>query len=189
MSGVFGYEMPPVGSAGRGGVTVGASILAGTLQSLRGANGACAAKVRNALPTEFEVVDDGHVDSGTGCAPTSSVVEPVMTADDAAVRLKLTVNTTVRAELGEVANFLAEHPEASVGVGRSGRRRHDTKRVSSFGEVTIPIGGPGAAIVTDPATGIPRACMHFHGRRKKTCTAGVPVGHPSGKAGQCMYKH
>ena len=63
------------------------------------------------------------------------------------------------------------------------------RRFSAFGDVAIPIGGPGAGIITDATTQDPRRSMHFHSIPKKKCTAGVPVGHPSGKAGQCMYKH
>ena len=368
----FCYEMPPVCSAGRGGAVACSGFLAGSLRTLRGANGVWAAEVRNALPNEFGVVDDEHFDSVTGYAPTSSVVAPVMTEGDAAVRLKLTDNTSVRTELGELANYVADHPEDFVAVGRNVRRLYDTlsatqhqtataimlqveqarqisvqpalvaapaknsaqykqraepltallqqlvrrvengepaaddsstvfdpatgrtltpfakavkvssganliyavnllvvfctsvmkkapkvyfrfmevivqitnshghvfahkladamlrkldvghydspislmkagehnmiidsllrmqntaaaaaggPRFSAFGDVTVPIGGPGAGITTDPASGLQQQCLQFHASPKKKCTAGVPVGHPSGMAGQCMYKH
>ena len=77
------------------------------------------------MPNEFGAVDDGHFDSVTGYAATSSVVVTEMTAEDVAVRLKLTENTMVRTELGEVANFPAEHPEDRVVVGRNVRRLYD----------------------------------------------------------------
>ena len=63
------------------------------------------------------------------------------------------------------------------------------KRHAAFGDVTIGFGGPGAAIIVDPVTKIPRPCTHFHATPQKECTAGVPIGHLSGKTGQCMYKH
>ena len=63
------------------------------------------------------------------------------------------------------------------------------KRHAAFGDVTIGFGGPGAAIVIDPETKIPRRCMHFHASPRKKCTAGVPIGHLSDKEGQCAFKH
>ena len=63
------------------------------------------------------------------------------------------------------------------------------KRHAAFGDVTIGFGGPGAAIITNPETKIPRWCIHFHASPRKKCTAGVPIGHISGKEGQCMYAH
>jgi hypothetical protein len=57
------------------------------------------------------------------------------------------------------------------------------------GPVDIPIGGPGAGIVPDFTTKLPKMCTRFHASPKLACSAGVPAGHASGTAGWCMFAH
>jgi hypothetical protein len=66
---------------------------------------------------------------------------------------------------------------------------HDKERKSKctqFGEVKVPFGGPGAALVVDYKTNRPMRCRRFPSER---CTAGVPPGHYSGYEGMCMFAH
>ena len=101
-----------------------------------------------------------------------------------------------RAEAGEqeragkelVKERVAAHGRKSKSGPCDSKVKGFTQR-SAFGEVAIGFGGPGAAIIIDQVTKIPRPCMHFHATPQKECTAGVPIGHHSGKAGNCMYAH
>ena len=65
----------------------------------------------------------------------------------------------------------------------------DPRERIKFGPVTTPLGGPGAGIITDFATKEPKLCNRFHATPRQACTAGLPVGHASGFAGQCAFKH
>ena len=65
----------------------------------------------------------------------------------------------------------------------------DPRARIKFGPVTVPLGGPGAGIITDYTTNEPKLCNRYHATPRQPCTAGIPVGHPSGFAGQCAFKH
>ena len=41
------------------------------------------------------------------------------------------------------------------------------KRFTKFGDVTVPIGGPCAGVIIDPATKLPRLCTRFHATRRR----------------------
>jgi hypothetical protein len=82
-----------------------------------------------------------------------------------------------------------QRQQASIAAALGTTGMPGAKRFTAFGDVTIGFGEPGAAIITDPATKTPRPCMHFHATPQRKCTAGVPLGHQSGKAGQCMFEH
>ena len=97
-----------------------------------------------------------------------------------------------RVEAGEQEHVakerVAEHGrKTKSGPGAS--RAKGFKSHAAFGDVEIGFGGQGAAIIVGPMTKIPRPCTHFHATPQKECTAGVPIGHLSGKTGQCMYAH
>ena len=82
-----------------------------------------------------------------------------------------------------------QREQASVAAALGATGGPGAKRFPAFGDVKIGYGGPGAAIITDPVSGIPKKCIHFHSVPQKKCQAGVPIDHLSGKTGQCMYKH
>ena len=88
-----------------------------------------------------------------------------------------------------IIDTIQRHHQASVAAALGMTGNQGGKRFAAFGDVTIGFGGPGAAIITDPVTKIPQRCIHLHATPQKKCTAGVPIGHLSGKAGQCMYAH
>jgi len=68
-------------------------------------------------------------------------------------------------------------------------KEKDPRQRVKFGEVTKPLGGPGAGIINDYKTQAPKLCTRFHAVPQQECSAGVPVGHPSNKAGWCAFKH
>ena len=72
-------------------------------------------------------------------------------------------------------------------VKKDGKK--DPRERIKFGPVTTPLGGPGAGIITDFATKQPKLCNRYHATPRQACTAGLPVGHSSGFAGQCAFKH
>ena len=101
-----------------------------------------------------------------------------------------------RVEAGEqerVGKELVKDRVAAHGrKSKSGPRDSEVKGFkhhAAFGDVAIGFGGPGTAIIIDSVTKIPRPCAHFNATPQKECTAGVPIGHHSGKAGQCAFKH
>jgi hypothetical protein len=51
-----------------------------------------------------------------------------------------------------------------------------------FGAVTTPIGGQGGNLFVNK-------CNRFHASPQLGCTAGIPVGHASGKEGLCAFTH
>jgi len=67
--------------------------------------------------------------------------------------------------------------------------RTDPRARIKFGPVTQPLGGPGAAVINDFTTKQPKLCTRFHHVPQQACTAGLSAGHPSGKEGQCAFKH
>ena len=67
--------------------------------------------------------------------------------------------------------------------------RTDPRTRIKFTAVTQPLGGPGAAVINDYATKQPKLCSRYHATPRQPCTAGLPVGHVSGCAGQCAFKH
>jgi len=68
-------------------------------------------------------------------------------------------------------------------------KEKDTRTRIIFGTVTTPLGGPGAGVITDFKTRLPKLCTRFHATPQQECSAGLPDGHPSGKAGWCAFKH
>ena len=82
-----------------------------------------------------------------------------------------------------------QRQQAAVAAALGTTGMPGANRFAAFENVTTGYGGLGAAIITDPVTKSPLRCMHFHANPQKKCTAEVPIGHPSGKAGQCMYSH
>ena len=69
-----------------------------------------------------------------------------------------------------------------VGKDKDNDKDKSKKTRMTFGPVTQPIGGPGAGEIK-------QKCNRYHATPQQACTAGIPVGHPSGKAGQCAYIH
>ena len=67
--------------------------------------------------------------------------------------------------------------------------RTDPRPRIKFTAVTQPLGGPGAAVINDYVTKQPKLCSRYHATPRQPCTAGLPVGHVSGCAGQCAFKH
>ena len=64
-----------------------------------------------------------------------------------------------------------------------------SQRFTDFGDVTVLIGGPGAVIIMERATKLPRLYSRFHATPKQACTAGILPGKPCGKVGWCMFAH
>lgn len=67
----------------------------------------------------------------------------------------------------------------------------DPRARIKFGAVTTPLGGPGAAVITDFATGRKKKCTRFHASPQAPCSAGLPDGDPRfvGKVGWCAFEH
>ena len=67
----------------------------------------------------------------------------------------------------------------------------DPRARIKFGAVTTPLGGPGAAVITDFATGRKKKCSRFHATPQAPCSAGLPDGDPrwTGKVGWCAFEH
>jgi hypothetical protein len=79
------------------------------------------------------------------------------------------------------SNRITSGPGAEPKGGR-GKPPHNPRPRMVFGPVTTPKGGPGTGL-------IPQPCNRFHASPREMCTAGVPVGHPSGKVGWCAFSH
>ena len=108
--------------------------------------------------------------------------------------------TMVQVQVLEIAYGQVEIARAEVDVQeRAGKelvKEHEAaqeqakpRRFTNYGDVKIPFGGPGAGIILEQGTNLPRLCTRFHARPKTKCTAGVRPGHPSGKVGQCIFAH
>ena len=67
--------------------------------------------------------------------------------------------------------------------------RTDPRPRIKFGPVTQPLNGPGAGVIDDFVTKQPKLCTRYHHVPQQPCTAGLPKDHPSGKEGQCAFKH
>ena len=63
----------------------------------------------------------------------------------------------------------------------------DPRTRITFGPVTIPLGGPGAGVISDFHTKQPKLCNRYHAKPRLACSAGLPVGHQF--AGQCAFTH
>ena len=70
-------------------------------------------------------------------------------------------------------------------------RGGDPRARIKFGPVATPIGGPGAGVITDYATGRKKKCTRFHASPQQPCSAGLPDGDPrwAGKVGWCAFEH
>jgi len=77
------------------------------------------------------------------------------------------------------------------GPGPSDIKNPDPRPRIKFGEVTTPLGGRGAGIITNFKTKVPTKCNRFHASPQGNCTAGVPsgAGYPADQVGLCAYQH
>ena len=80
-------------------------------------------------------------------------------------------------------------PDVPKDVPKVPKADKDPRPRIVFGPVTTPMGGPGAGIITDYNTKAPKLCTRFHNTPRQACSAGLPVGHWSGLAGQCAFTH
>ena len=103
------YEMVP---RCRGGVNGGTNCtsLIGPVASYRDDDGNYSPEFMSALPVEFAGVDHSHIDHATNFRAPAGVAAAV-SAEDAAMRVKLLADGLQRTELGEVANYVEDHPE------------------------------------------------------------------------------
>ena len=71
------------------------------------------------------------------------------------------------------------------------KREVDPRPRIKFGEVTRPLGGRGAGIITNFKTKVATKCNRFHASPQGNCTAGVPAGagYPADQVGLCAYQH
>ena len=68
----------------------------------------------------------------------------------------------------------------------------DVRGRIKFGAVTQPMGGKGAAVITDWKTKAKKKCDRFHASPQGNCSAGIPAGDPRFKpdqVGLCAYQH
>ena len=117
------YESVPRCMGSVNGGTVCTSRI-GLVSSYRDCNGVYAPAFRAALPVEFAGVDDSHFDHATSFTAPAGAVAAV-TAEDTAMRVKLVADGLLRTELGDVSNYVEDHPEDREMVGRNVRRMLD----------------------------------------------------------------
>ena len=70
-------------------------------------------------------------------------------------------------------------------------KEQDPRPRIKFGQVTTPLGGRGAGIITNFKTKVATKCNRFHATPQGNCTAGVPdgAGYAADQVGLCAYQH